>query len=423
MRSQSQMPSKAGGASAIKLLTLNIFSMNKGPDWERLRRQAALLREEDPDVICLQEVHQNEVADFFRAEFRHYHAFNFGRVPGVWARAPVRLAPLVSSGSTLLMALAARALPAALAGGASAGLLAFFAATLCLSYFVVGVHALLGMAALFVAIGPAAASAAIALVLAAVAVCICPPICARLLHWSGFAPIVLKLVQDDPCGQMVLVRRDAGGDDPSPPSARLFRRAGWAGFLLCGDPYLFWTALFEGSFLRRGMLAVDCTVKGHAVRVLNAHLALGVRNAERLHQVAELYEFALAGDNADRTRPVFVLCDSNSDAAQPDMAWLRRAGFVDSFLECWGAGGRGKGAGAEVALRGDTPHGGWTWDNANALTKGNLIEPDQRLDYVYVLPAQPGGGGSAARVVEARIVGDAPPVSDHYPVVATVELT
>ena len=75
----------------------------------------------------------------------------------------------------------------------------------------------------------------------------------------------------------------------------------------------------------------------------------------------------------------------------------------------------------ELALSADTPHGGWTWDNKNKLTAGNLVEPDQRIDYVWAVPAK--AARNTLRVVDSNIVGSSPPVSDHYAVASTVLLT
>ena len=58
----------------LKLVTLNIFSMNSGPDWPRIRRQVEMLQNLDADVICLQEVFQPEVREHFRASFPGYRS-------------------------------------------------------------------------------------------------------------------------------------------------------------------------------------------------------------------------------------------------------------------------------------------------------------------------------------------------------------
>ena len=113
------------------------------------------------------------------------------------------------------------------------------------------------------------------------------------------------------------------------------------------------------------------------------------------------------------------------------MRWLRKTCFIDTFLAHWGVGtlgdrpatsrGRGKGAiestEPEGALRACTPRGGNTWDNANTFaTTGNLLEPDQRMDFVWLLR------GSNGRVVDSQIIGDDPPISDHYGVFTTIAL-
>ena len=126
-----------------------------------------------------------------------------------------------------------------------------------------------------------------------------------------------------------------------------------------------------------------------------------------------------------------ICCDANADAGEPEMRWLRKTCFIDTFLAHWGLSaladhdtvGRGsskntaQSADREGELRSCTPHGGNTWDNANTFaTTGNLLEPDQRMDFVWLLR------GSKGRVVDSQIIGDDPPISDHYGVFTTIAL-
>jgi endonuclease/exonuclease/phosphatase family metal-dependent hydrolase len=69
---------------------------------------------------------------------------------------------------------------------------------------------------------------------------------------------------------------------------------------------------------------------------------------------------------------------------------------------------------------------GWTWCVANPYTRAlAFLEPDRRLDYIFVTPGRRDGRG---RVLDCRVVLDRPApdgvfASDHFGVVADVQVT
>jgi endonuclease/exonuclease/phosphatase family metal-dependent hydrolase len=69
---------------------------------------------------------------------------------------------------------------------------------------------------------------------------------------------------------------------------------------------------------------------------------------------------------------------------------------------------------------------GWTWCSANPYTRAlDFLEPDRRLDYIFVTPARRDGRG---RIHDCRIVLDQPASdgiypSDHFGVLAEVQVT
>jgi endonuclease/exonuclease/phosphatase family metal-dependent hydrolase len=159
------------------------------------------------------------------------------------------------------------------------------------------------------------------------------------------------------------------------------------------------------SLKPKGYVSVRSRIHGAWVRVANMRLTNGVDNPNRMLQVRQVVA------DLERTRgsdPVILCGDTNSDADNADMRWLRgEAGFHDSFLE----------ANPDPSL---TPHRGSTWSSDNDLTfAGNLREPDQRVDYVYYLP----GRDVTFETESSRIVLDeAPFVSDHFGVLTELKL-
>ncbi len=148
------------------------------------------------------------------------------------------------------------------------------------------------------------------------------------------------------------------------------------------------------------------------------HLSNGVENPMRIGEVAELNNWALRERDPDG--PAILCGDSNADGEQPEMKWLREsveAGWSDSYLD--------KNPDLTRA-----PHHGATWDNANSLTRGNLTEPNQRVDYVLTLS----GARHRIDTLSSRIVldecttgltlswGASECESDHYGVLSELTL-
>ena len=506
------------GGRQLKVVTLNIFSANAGMDVPRIKRQIALLRAHDPDVICLQEAWEDEVVGFFSAAFPH-HRVAKASATGL-RRTPPAIAYLSSAVAALLCA-AFALLPSVAAAGSSttnpAGWLGVLVcAMLALAWFTFPLLTWLPILSPLAIWGLEAGCSVVSTFYGSLAVIFAPPIFLWWLGWSGVAPIAGAIQHGDPFGLLVLVRRDDDDDAGTAEAgagvgARAAAGAAGAaaaaaepvlveamayeqqGYIFDGGPWLFWAGWFEATFLYRGAVAIECTLAGaggaggaagRRVRIVNTHLANGVHNRHRMAQVKELATFckpraaakrreveeskaaaggagssggagAGAGGGGDgggggagghrcavwsstadaaggagyvQPSATFVCCDSNGDSSEPEMRWLRKSCLSDSFLCHWakgqpgdgggggGGGGRGGKEGDDEELRDDTPHGGLTWDNANALTHGNLVEPDQRIDFVFLAK------GSAGRVVDSAIIGDNPPLSDHYAVMSTFEM-
>jgi endonuclease/exonuclease/phosphatase family metal-dependent hydrolase len=69
---------------------------------------------------------------------------------------------------------------------------------------------------------------------------------------------------------------------------------------------------------------------------------------------------------------------------------------------------------------------GWTWSSANPYTRSlAFLEPDRRLDYVFVTPERRDGRGRIhdCRIVLAEPAPDGVLASDHFGVLAEVQVT
>ncbi|HKA94152.1 MAG TPA: endonuclease/exonuclease/phosphatase family protein [Acidimicrobiia bacterium] len=128
-------------------------------------------------------------------------------------------------------------------------------------------------------------------------------------------------------------------------------------------------------------------------------------SAVRQAQVRALAEFV--AESSDRTFPPIVCGDFNADPDSDEIRMLNGRAAVPVprlvFMDAWDAAGEGP---------------GYTWSNDNAFAARDL-EPDRRIDYVFVgWPKERGAG----HVVDARVAAiepiDGVHPSDHYGVVA-----
>lgn len=125
----------------------------------------------------------------------------------------------------------------------------------------------------------------------------------------------------------------------------------------------------------------------------------------RQAQVRALAEFV--AESTRRTFPPIVCGDFNADPEADEIRMLNGRAAVpvprQVFMDAWDVAGEGP---------------GYTWSNDNAFAARDL-EPDRRIDYVFVgWPKERGAG----HVVDARVAAVEPingvHASDHYAVVA-----
>lgn len=144
---------------------------------------------------------------------------------------------------------------------------------------------------------------------------------------------------------------------------------------------------------RRALLVELATPHG-PLRVVCLHLS-GGSDAHAREVLAWL--------SAQPPLPTLALGDVNAEPHEAALVALRAAGWVDAWEAATGSAA-----------------GGFTSDPRNA--NHAPTDPAQRLDYVFALP-----GPRGLRVRAARVVLDAPdatgrPASDHFGVLAEVEL-
>lgn len=139
----------------------------------------------------------------------------------------------------------------------------------------------------------------------------------------------------------------------------------------------------------------------------------------RLHHGREREDQVMAIADVVAARPddvpQIVLGDFNARPESDEIRWLcgltTLAGRRVFFQDAW------------AALHPEVT--GWTWASANPQTKAlGFLQPNRRLDYVFVTAARRDGRG---RILDCRIVLDQPDAdgifaSDHFGVLAEVQL-
>jgi len=229
-------------------------------------------------------------------------------------------------------------------------------------------------------------------------------------------PRIRDLLEGDTLGLMTLVKRDSSKLRVKPES--IVRHVyDYQAFKLS------WTSIFEWCFKPKGYLSLEVELLNEGTKtaaatattmvlIVNTHLSIGLNNTRRIHQVRELKREVFKKSHGGRITA--VLCgDKNADHAEPEMHYLRSRGFIDSYLQYYGG---------NLNL---APKNGATWDNENPLTMGFLVEPNQRLDYVFVKPALTSTGSqqSDVQIENSQLcMNEAPFLSDHFGVMTTMNI-
>jgi len=215
------------------------------------------------------------------------------------------------------------------------------------------------------------------------------------------SPTPYDLLHGDALGLVILSRYPLELNSVRPH--RFFVEAHEWALTITRKPYDVVERWFNHTFVNKGMLSLVCAVGTQRLLIVTAHFTTGVTNSERLEQAQEFHSIAMEEAKANGCHAVLVGLDTNAHSLQPEMVWLTdpdKGGFVDAM----------------AFVHGEEANQYFTWDGRNMLTKGNLLEPDQRIDFLLYKSL---GTSLQLKWEDARNVLNQPYVSDHIGVLGT----
>jgi endonuclease/exonuclease/phosphatase family metal-dependent hydrolase len=163
---------------------------------------------------------------------------------------------------------------------------------------------------------------------------------------------------------------------------------------------------------RRLLLSAALRLGDRELWVHNTHLNYRLSHGGQREDQIRVIEGALAARGSE---PQILMGDFNARPDSDEIRWLTGLTSLGGrrvlYQDAWGR------------LHPGDP--GWTWARSNPYT-GRLafLQPDRRLDYIFVTPERRDGRG---RVLDCRIVFDQPSAagvwaSDHYGLLAEVQI-
>jgi endonuclease/exonuclease/phosphatase family metal-dependent hydrolase len=164
---------------------------------------------------------------------------------------------------------------------------------------------------------------------------------------------------------------------------------------------------------RRILLSARIACGEGSVWVHTSHLNYRLTHGKQREDQVLAIEASLAARNSDRSQ--ILMGDFNARPESDEIRWLRGqttlAGRRTYFQDAWDRLHQGE--------------RGWTWARSNLYTaKLAFLEPDRRIDYVFVTPMRGDGRGT---IHECRMVFDKPEpdgvfASDHFGLFADVQV-
>jgi endonuclease/exonuclease/phosphatase family metal-dependent hydrolase len=163
---------------------------------------------------------------------------------------------------------------------------------------------------------------------------------------------------------------------------------------------------------RRVLLSAALRLGDRLIWVHNTHLNYRLTHGRQREDQVRAIDAAIA---ARPDEPQILLGDFNARPDADEIRWMtgltslggKRVLYQDAWARCH-------------------PHEpGWTWARANPYTSRlAFLQPDRRLDYIFVTPERRDGRG---RILDCRIVFDQPSptgvwTSDHYGVLADIQV-
>jgi endonuclease/exonuclease/phosphatase family metal-dependent hydrolase len=164
---------------------------------------------------------------------------------------------------------------------------------------------------------------------------------------------------------------------------------------------------------RRILLSARLQLPGRDLWVHNTHLNYRLAHGrQREDQVRAIHQVV---SSRNPSEPQLMLGDFNARPESDEMRWLTGLTTLDGqrvlYQDAW------------ARLHPSDP--GWTWARANSYTSRlAFLQPDRRLDYIFVTPERRDGRG---RVLDCRLVFDQPGAggvwaSDHFGLYAEVQI-
>lgn len=164
---------------------------------------------------------------------------------------------------------------------------------------------------------------------------------------------------------------------------------------------------------RRILLSARLACAETSVWVHTSHLNYRLSHGKQREDQVQAIEASMATRSTDR--PQILMGDFNARPESDEIRWLRGqvtlGGRRTYFQDAW--------------ERLHPGQAGWTWARANPYTaKLAFLEPDRRLDYIFVSAMRGDGRGA---VHDCRIVFDQPSpdgvfASDHFGVCAEIQI-
>ncbi len=166
---------------------------------------------------------------------------------------------------------------------------------------------------------------------------------------------------------------------------------------------------------RRVLLSARVETGGLGVWVHTTHLNYRLQHGQQREDQVMAIDAVINDPARSALAPQILMGDFNARPDADEMRWMRGlttlGGKRTVYQDAW------------ERLHPDQP--GWTWAAANRYTQRlRFLQPDRRLDYIYVTPERRDGRGI---IEECRIVMDQPSpdghfASDHYGVYAEIRV-
>jgi len=164
---------------------------------------------------------------------------------------------------------------------------------------------------------------------------------------------------------------------------------------------------------RRILLSARIACGQGSVWVHTSHLNYRLTHGKQREDQVLALESSIATRTSDR--PQILMGDFNACPQADEIRWLRGQVTLDGrrtyFQDAWDRVHAGE--------------AGWTWVRANPYTaKLAFLEPDRRIDYIFVSPMRGDGRGTVhdCRIVFSEPEADGVFASDHFGLCAEVQV-